>query len=73
MVGFIYYSDYQLGLSQGHLRVETSRVHCLGVQVAAVADVSVHSEGSFYAWITIGIPRPRVISPTPSVVLIINI
>ena len=53
VVGFVYHSDYQLGLPQGHLGVETSSVHCLGVQVAAVADVSVHSESPFYAWIII--------------------
>lgn len=73
LVRFIHNTDYQLRLSQSHLRIETSRIHSVRVQVVAISDMTIHFKRTFDYSITRCLRRPRVISPAPKVVLIINI
>lgn len=73
LVWFIDYPDYQLRLSQRHLRVEPSRIHSMRIQIVAISYMFVHPKRPFDNYLSLSVPRPSAISPAPKVVLIINI
>lgn len=73
VVSFVDHSQNQLGLSQRHRRIEPSGVHLQGVQVFTVANVVVHPMRASDALVNEVVPIPKATSPTPRVVLIINI
>ena len=55
----------QLGLPAVHGDVEAARVHSEWVDKLALADVAIHAESSFEAWINGGVLSPSAMRPTP--------